>query len=717
MRLIKGMVFFLLLVFFLSPPTVEGQSFGYNIVNNFFERDGSFNDKAFELVARQNPGGTVTVRLTSQELRSHPNLINLIQQAAQRYGLNLIWQPEDWAATTPEHFRQFWLPHLSEITLGEISLFTEYNYHYGQPEDYGEILVAALRANLKVPLATTNFNLTNPTGTNPFGQPMFQYQEFLGRVKEKCLSLGMSDCLNRVPVWAVSIYGRGENVDQMVGDFINQLRGFTQALAGLGVSLTGKRVIIPEAGIDPSIPIQQRLAQAAEFIKKLEERLGGDPELKGLVEKVTFLFMDDKTGKQYLIVKDENGNWVVLEYGSFGLVGFSGPVGGVSQNMGTAPGKSFIVTRTVCWERYDQVIKAIIRALQFRVSKNKPIAENLKGVNRLLIPPGKENQNKAHEAVGEVSFEVCELNTHNWFPVEEKIKVSIPSSYQQASTNVFQVAGYLNPPGKVSRSLSQKKDVSSEKRGVILASPQGEGDYLDITNFSCSAKGWQVSCQLSVNAGRTGHVWAHINGQMVGFNAIGDGLVYYYQTTLPLQTKEYRLTATVVNHDLQPKLTASASCVLILNERGDGSCSGKGVPPQPPLCQPRDNQGEPLEDEERAVEGVVRFPLRHGLVRELFEKLLATTGVCRTIDFVFTPLVSIPFTFPEEKVQRERVYQVFAPPGSEEHYLFRHASSLSQFGIIEGTEEQRETEVDIFGQKGVRNAYEYTLKLLSPPRF
>jgi len=706
-------------LFFLLPKVVFAQSLGYNIVNNFF-KNGVFDAKAFELIARQNPGGTVTVRLVSQELRAHPDLISLIQSAASQYGLSVVWQPEDWSTTTPQQFRDFWLPYLQKITMGKISLFTEYNYHYGNPGYYAQILVAALQGGLKVPIATTNFNLTNPTGTNPYGQPMVQYVDFLKKVKTSCASLGQPNCLNKVPVWAVSIYGRGATVGAQVDDFIRQLKAFKAAVEGLGVSFAGKQIIIPEAGIDPGIPIQQRLVMAARFITALEQKLAADPELAGLIDSMTFLFMDDKTGKQYLLVKDENGNWIVLEYKTFGLVGQSGPVGGESDNVGTTQGRSFIVEKTVCWNRYDEAVKAIIRSLQFNISKNEKTAKNLRQINTRLIPPGEEDMEKKNQSEGEIAFEVCENNTDKWFNTEETIKVAVPKTYQQASTNGIQVAGFLYPPEAAASGQAKTDGVptANKKTGPIIAAPQlAAGDYVDIASFSCTAAAWQISCTVVVNAGLTGHIWVHANGQMLGFNTIGNGLTYYYKTgAAGAKPTSYTVNVSAVNHDLQPKLSASASCTIEFDQFGNGACSGSGVPPEPPMCKPKNNNGDSMGFEEKQAEGAVKIPIKHGYstLQSFLEALGRIGNVCRDVEFVFTPITSIPFTFPDETTQRERVYQVFAPPEEAEKYQFKHGAAPAEFGIQASPETVAETELDIFGQKGVDNARRETIKLLTP---
>ncbi len=719
----KTFLFFIAFILFFSK-TVFAQSLGYNIVNNFFNPDGSFNDKAFELIANQNPNATVTVRLTSGELRLYPNLVSLIENAAQKYGIgNIIWQPEDWSATTPQQFNDFWVGYLSQITMGEISLFTEYNYHYGSPENYAQILISALNAGFQVPIASTNFNTTNPTGSNPFGGQMIEYVEFLRQVQASCASAGRASCLNEIPVWSVSIYSHFTgDIGAAVDDFINQFNSFKNALLNLGVDLSGKRFIIPEVGLDPSLPIDQRLAAAAGFITALEARIHGDVELSGLISSMTFLFMDDKTGKQYLIIKI-NGQWVVVNYEDYDLVGLSGsPIGGESQRIGSAHGRSFIAEKTVCWDNFDEAVSAVVRALDFNISQNDKIAENLKVANSLLIPPGIKNKDKAEESQGEITFEVCQNNTRNWFTTEDSIKISVPESYMQASTNGVQVGGYFSPKGVDSTGIAFANPSSEKSNGPVIAAPQGEsGDFVSIASFSCSATSWQVGCTLVVDAGYYGHVWVEANGQFLGINAVGRGLTYYYNANVGGEKpSSYTISAQVTNHDVSPKLSDGASCTIVFDARGNGTCSGSGTPlepPEPPLCVPRDNSGEPMEYEGRDTSGVTRIPMDHGLSLEGFlEQIGLGFGVCKSVEFVFTPVTSVPYTFPDEKIQRENIYRTIAPPGSEDKYMFKHGETQDTFEASGRDSSVFDTALDIFGQKGVKKAHDQTIHYLLPSR-
>lgn len=725
----KGMLkkFFLFFVgsFFLFSHSISAQSTGYNIVNNFFNPDGSFNDQAFKLIAGGSPNPAVTVRLTSAELQLYPNLVSLIQSAAQRYGIsNITWQPEDWSATTPEQFNNFWIDHLSQITMGQISLFTEYNYHYGNPDNYAQILISALNAGFQVPIASTNFNTTNPSGINPFGGQMLEYVEFLNQVQASCASSGRAGCLNEIPVWSVSIYAHYTgDVGVAVDDFINQFNNFRNTLSSFGIDLSGKQFVVPEVGLDPSLPINQRLAAAADFITALEARVHGDPGFSSLIDSMTFLFMDDKTGKQYLIVKID-GRWVVLDYEDYGLVGLSGrgSVGGEPKRVGSAHGRSFIATKTVCWDRFDEAVSAIVKALEFNISKNDSVADNLREANSLLIPPGRDNKSKAEESEGEITFEVCQNNTRNWFTTEDSIKISVPASYMQASTNGVQVGGYLNPKGVDSSEIAYNVPKNTNP-GPIVAAPEGEsGDYVSIRSFSCSATSWQVNCTLVVDAGHYGHVWVEVNGQFLGVNAVGRGLTYYYNANVGGEKPEsYTVSASVTNHDTSdPKLSDGSSCTIVFDTRGNGTCSGSGVPiepPEPPLCVPRDNEGEPMEYEGRDTSGITRIPMDHGYSLERFlQELAKGFGVCDTVEFVFTPVTSVAYTMPDEEIQRENIYQLFAPPGAEEDYLFRHGETQDIFEARGRDSSIFETALDIFGQKGVDKAKKKTIEYLQPPK-
>jgi len=484
-------VFFFLLFFLLFSSSVFAQSAGYNIVNNLFDEKGGFNEEIFAVIGENNPGGTVTVRLTSGDLESHPNLIQEVQDAAAKYNLDVVWQPEDWQTTTPQRFEEFWLPKLKQINRGTISLFVEYNYHYGHPDYYAEILKAALNSEIKDRVAITNFNITNPTGLiGPYGEVMIEYREFLQEIRKRC-----PDCLDKVPTWSmVSYVHNGEG-------FINQVKGFVNSLKELGVDLRGKKLIIPEVGLEPNVlSIEERLGRISNFAKEIERIVKYDPEFRqflannGLeLSSFTFLLMDDKTGKQYLLVKDKNGNWVVKEYAQLGIFAGGGPGRGEVCDYAITVKRLKIRGKSEA-DASRQARKIALTEMKIATWKNT--AESVFSFWENIHPPEDEEEKKKKRTpqrispcLGYIEFYYCDDNGELKRLGEGEDKITFqPASYApQGAASIYQAGDWLTA-GESRQKDSPLEGEAKVGRGFVAAKPAGVLGT-KMPSLSCGDKG------------------------------------------------------------------------------------------------------------------------------------------------------------------------------------------------------------------------------------
>ncbi len=209
--------------------------------------------------------------------------------------------------------------------------------------------------------------------------------------------------------------------------------------------------------------------------------------------------------------------------------------------------------------------------------------------------------------------------------------------------------------------------------------------------------------------------------------------------------------------DCRPELARHARCQK--DAKGNWVClndKGRPIPtPIPPLCRAKANTGQPISYQTIAAQGQSRLDISpksfgydqanfaqklRNLVsdawqryQKLLEDLLAKgvkdlppwvppAHICEDVDFVFTPYTSVSYTFPDEQIQREGIFQRLAPPTASDKFRFRHGSNPGQF-VLETHDEgqikdqgQAGTSLDIFGQGGVHNAYQFTLEELTPPQ-
>ncbi len=134
----------------------------------------------------------------------------------------------------------------------------------------------------------------------------------------------------------------------------------------------------------------------------------------------------------------------------------------------------------------------------------------------------------------------------------------------------------------------------------------------------------------------------------------------------------------------------------------------------PPLCQLKNDRGELMKNVDTPALGASHLHLGENILSDILGLI---PGVCRKVDFVFTPIANTPFTMPDEFIQRKGIFGLLAPPGpkAQENLQFRHGAAVNQLGVDFGGEVPVETKLDFFGQKGVDNAYRFTLEELTPP--
>ncbi|MFH1602183.1 MAG: hypothetical protein ABIB61_04485 [Candidatus Shapirobacteria bacterium] len=696
--------------------------FGYNIVNNFYSPNGTFNTAAFERL--QN--GSATVRLVSSELRAFPGLIENIERAAAEYNVEIIWQPEDWHTTSASEFQSYWLPQLSQINTGTISLFTEYNYFGGNPQEYARILEMALNpANgISVPVGTTNFNTSNPTGGNPFGGSMYQYVEFLRQVQSYC----SGDCLNQIPVWAGSFYAdySGGNMDAAVADFVNQFNNFRSSLESLGVNLAGKTFIIPEAGLNPGVDIQSRLNSAREFATKLEA--AGIP-----ADAITFLFMDDQTGKQYFMYKDANGNWQVAEYGDFSLIGLSGPGGlGLGDDYGKTLGEAFEISGS------EGDLKETVKELMleyFEVANIKPVGSSSDEALKKIILPEEENKTKIEKSKGFVEFYYCKKDEKEWPRKlgDEMLWFEAPAYYQQMATANYQVGDYFSLPGmniahplSASAGLFQKSSFSQKEKqeGYVLLAPGNSGEFNFIldSSSSCSRSGSSVTCTVSVNGNvRNGHMWVSMNGEFLGINAVpGPGAapnVYSHTFNCPLgENCSFNLEVVNYNYGSDDQVqypsghpAIGSNCTVVAGETNCSFTGAQDIPmPDPPTCEiGAYDLGGIMDKQPVSVGGALRIILDWGdWVTQLINNILKPIFESNT--YVIIPIIHTPWTKSAEIIYRQPVSMPFTLPGEAHEY---EAAEIE----IEYSDQPGRKKGTNYGTKGEDDTYNYMFDILTPP--
>ncbi|MFH1561688.1 MAG: hypothetical protein ABID04_03905, partial [Patescibacteria group bacterium] len=528
--------------------------------------------------------------------------------------------------------------------------------------------------------------------------------------------------------------------------------------------LANKKIIIPEAGIDPAKPIGERLQIALNFAKQLEARLSSS-EIKNKfnIDSVSFLLMDDKTGKQYLIVKDADGNWVIMEYDSFNIIALSGQEAIITElfeRVGIARGNGFEITKSVCWGNYDEAIQGALKALNTYVNHNTPVKNNFSGVLDKLLPPDEIKKNRSDESLGKMlNWEVCEAGTQDYWYPEGEIKYQVPAEYSGRSVQGVQLNEMLSPPKK-SDSISNDdlvtwdQPLNSNQAGITQSNVfdkrvlgKSTEDHTNVcpnVGFRAWGENGKLCWEIQGDVGPTTHCdWGY---RINLTDDSGNVTTLHHEPMIPrhcltMDPKNgppIRITChdgnansipfptngkidfeiTTVrgwpDYDCRPDMHVAIGCKKVGDKIVCTDAQGNQLArPTPPPCQVKHNQGSAMPDLPTDTSGKVTIPINSGLSPETFmQALLTQLGVCRDIKFVFNFWTATSFTYPDESIQRE-TYNFLALPGKE--YQAKDGETTTGVSFKASPEKQNRTEMDIFGQAGVQDAYKETIQLLSPP--
>ncbi len=441
---------------------------------------------------------------------------------------------------------------------------------------------------------------------------------------------------------------------------------------------------------------------------------------------------------------------------------------------GTAEGTSFTIRKMVClnssnhWN-YDAAIRAIVKALNNKepITKNKKMAKTLKGANEKLLPPGEENQGQANSSPAKIRFKVCADNQQ--FDVPEGITVTLPSSYQRAATNGQQVAGFMTPPGDEIQPLLDSNTDPKKVEEIVhkfIPPPQRQEapDICPNIGFKVWVDDGQLCWQIKgqTYSRTTACSWGYrivLSGQNVPTpDANGQEEIANLPSIDPSDTNTNCLAQpepikiTCHNGGAHPfpypggdvrvglqitKIgTSVPGCkenlstlfaVCHQNEDGTVECpdNGSGSAGNGGSCQRNNATGIEIPYEELFAKGQSKLDnlsvgsllnISRSYLNWLLEKLATLTPICRQVDFVFTPVTSVSFTMPDSTIQRLGIFARLAPPETKD-LEFKHSQTTGEFHVdVGGQGSSASPSLDIFGQGGVHNSYNFTIDELTPPR-
>ncbi len=358
--------------------------------------------------------------------------------------------------------------------------------------------------------------------------------------------------------------------------------------------------------------------------------------------------------------------------------------------------------------------------------------------------PQNPNLTSKNRSKGYVDFYYCQRGLAEWPRFGGTIEFDAPSYYKQAATATYQYGDMMTvSQTRAARSplanLPQPTGFLAEERkdqgviiteGSVLAESE-QGFKFILSPSSCTASGGNVNCEINIKGSeRYGHMWVWVNDQFVGINAV-PGLeeapnTYHFSFSCP--AGNCLVTVRALNLDIQDHPTIVSSCDLVVGSKGSGSCSFEGAvpitPPPPPLCEigAYDRGKGEIAKEPVPTRGIANVTgVLSILIKQIWRELKDELG--KIIDkweereydlkeYVVFPYISHPYTKASEIKFRQEVSLPFTLPG-EGHNL-EHAQTRVEYEV--GNKNPPGSKIGtIYGSYGWNEAYEYDVKMVSPP--
>ena len=378
-------------------------------------------------------------------------------------------------------------------------------------------------------------------------------------------------------------------------------------------------------------------------------------------------------------------------------------------------GESFEIELTSCFGKYDdpnearKAIEAIIRTKDFDFADNQPMVQPLDDTLDRLTPYKYTNLISDKTTLGKISYEVCEEGTRHWFFTEEGIEFKTAPWVNQLKTEGREVALRIMPLS--SHVLGEKTEkprlLAQAEAGSI---PHGCMYYYSInpndpTDCSCMNQ-LKADGKPSCRGEHRGPGCCPMHGHwgICGWDDCRPDLC----SPSELQTPCW---GDVVGPGLPISTPTPPMCHEYIPEGGN-------LPPQKILCV----AGECGLNSSSANPAYQLFQslIQAGqqITQEIEKQLLGLLG-CRQKTFWITPFKREPHTGKIDLFLRDQSFSPFniaGHEGSEEAFEFEHALEDSVQEWEASPVEETNSILEIYGQKGVKDSYDWVQKSLTPYR-
>lgn len=360
-------------------------------------------------------------------------------------------------------------------------------------------------------------------------------------------------------------------------------------------------------------------------------------------------------------------------------------------------GASFEVTVQKCFfdtSSPSQKVSAILKAKSLDFPQNMTIASNLNESLKKLTPPGYKPQVNKRTRLGKISYDVCEKDTTNWFSVEDKNhKFLVPDWMEQMATEGKELSSMLVPGGGGGSVQGEQTTAIQSSQTTLLAQSEA-GSIPHGCKYYFSDNGTDCNC-MATNSCRGEHS--------------GVGCCPMHSHIWPVCGWD----------DCRPAERCSAGELQVAC-RGQVIGGGPLLPPTPKKCEEYNPKGDAVPPMRVAcVAGECHIQNASiSIPNDIWEQIVSgiLSNFCPDITFIVTPKVQVPFSADADYYLRPQTFSIFKVPSSDAQKAFEFENALenAQHQSESSPAKNYSSETEIYGQRGVKNSYDWVLDALTP---
>lgn len=366
-------------------------------------------------------------------------------------------------------------------------------------------------------------------------------------------------------------------------------------------------------------------------------------------------------------------------------------------------GASFKVTVQSCfWDASSPMdkIAALIKTINLDFPNNKDIASKLNNSLKKLTPFGYKPKVTQRSTLGKITFDVCEDGTTNWYSVDKEVEFKTPEWMEQMASEGKELSMMLVPGGGGGSVQGEQTSAEQSPQTALLAQAEA-GNIPHGCKYYFSDNGVDCNC-MATGSCRAEHS--------------GAGCCPMHSWIWPICAWDDCRPADRCNPgELQ---VACAGQVI---------GGGPAPTPTPKICKSYDPQGDTVLPQVLCVAGECHLQgasISNPLV-DIYNQFLAglsdlwntiSKPVCQEQVFIITPKAYTPYAAAADEFLRPQSLSIFKVPSSDNQkaFDFKNALENARHEFRASPPQLFNSDTEIYGQRGVKNSYEWVQDALSP---